>query len=60
VVPWLRPRGRKLFHRRGRHGGGLPAALQLLVAGYIVGLLLGPRSRAKSLVRTPRTVTSRS
>jgi hypothetical protein len=46
VVPWLRPRGRKLFHHRAQHGGGLPAALQLLLAGYILGLLLGPRSSA--------------
>jgi hypothetical protein len=45
-VPWLRPRRRSLFHRRGRHGRGLPAGLQLLVAGYILGLLLGPRSSA--------------
>jgi len=60
VVPWLRPRGRKLFHRRGQHGGGLPASVQLLAAGYILGLLLGPRSSEYSLVRTPRTSTSRS
>ena len=48
VVPWLRPRGKKLFH--GGPGsdppGGLPTNLQLLLAGTIVGLLLsyrGPR-----------------
>jgi len=58
VIPWLRRR--KLFHRRGRHGGGLPAALQLLAAGYILGLLLGPRSSEYNLVRTPRTSTSHS
>jgi hypothetical protein len=60
VIPWLRPRRRKLFHRRGQHGAGLPAALQLLAAGYILGLLLGPRSSEYSLVRTPRTSTLRS
>ena len=41
VVPWLRPRGKKLFH--GGLGsdppGGLPTSLQLVVAGAIVGLL---------------------
>jgi len=46
LVPWLRPRRRKIFHRRAQHGGGLPTGLQLLVAGYIIGLLLGPRSSA--------------
>jgi hypothetical protein len=56
LLPWRRT----LFHRRGQHGGGLPAALQLLAAGYILGLLLGPRSSEYSLVRTPRTSTSRS
>ncbi len=41
VVPWLRVGGRKLFHRGGgRHGEGLPATLQLLVAGAAVGWLL--------------------
>jgi hypothetical protein len=44
VVPWLRPGGRKLFHRRlGSHAGGVPASLQLLLAGAIVGFLLGSR-----------------
>lgn len=41
VVPWLRPGGRKLFHRGGgRHGEGLPTALQLLCAGALLGRLL--------------------
>jgi hypothetical protein len=40
LIPW---RG-TIFHRRGQHGGGLPATLQLLAAGFILGLLLGPRS----------------
>ena len=46
LFPWLRPGGRKLFHRRHgghRRFGGLPASTQLLLAGAIVGLLLGPR-----------------
>jgi hypothetical protein len=41
VVPWLRPRGQKLFH--GRHGwhrsGRFSAAAQLLLAGAILGAL---------------------
>jgi hypothetical protein len=45
VVPFLRPRGTKLFH--GRHGwhrtGRFPADLQLLLAGAIVGALIAPR-----------------
>lgn len=41
VLPWVRPGGRKLFHRGGgRHGAGISAEAQLLVAGTIVGLLL--------------------
>ena len=55
VVPWLRPGGRKLFHRRGgsSHAGGVPAGVQLLLAGSIVGALLGPGRprRAPSLSR---------
>jgi hypothetical protein len=45
VFPSLRPGGKKLFHgRRGWHrSGALPATLQLLLAGTIVGFLLGPR-----------------
>jgi hypothetical protein len=44
VVPWLRLRGKKLFHRgRGRHGLGVSAETQLLAAGAVVGLLLGRR-----------------
>jgi hypothetical protein len=44
VVPWLRLRGEKLFHRGvGRHGAGISAEAQLLLAGAIVGLLLGRR-----------------
>ena len=46
VFPVLRPRGRKLFHgRRGWHrSGALPASLQLVLAGAIVGFLLSPKS----------------
>jgi hypothetical protein len=44
VVPWLRPRGRKLFHGgRGWHrAGGLRTDVQLLVAGAIIGVLIRP------------------
>jgi hypothetical protein len=48
VLPFVRPGGRKLFH--GRHGwhrsGRLPADLQLLLAGVILGALVAPPSRA--------------
>ena len=45
VFPALRPRGRKLFHGgRGWHrSGALPASHQLVLAGAIVGYLLGPK-----------------
>ena len=44
VVPWLRLDGEKIFHRSvGRHGAGLSAEAQLLLAGVLVGLLLGRR-----------------
>jgi hypothetical protein len=44
VVPWLRLRGKKLFHRGGgRHGVGITVEAQLLVAGATVGWLLGRR-----------------
>jgi hypothetical protein len=49
ILPFLRFRGRKLFpsHRfRGWHRtGGLPAAVQLLAAGVLLGLLCAPRRR---------------
>ncbi len=46
VVPWLRFRGGKLFHRGGgRHGEGLTTDVQLLLAGAILGLLLARRLR---------------
>jgi hypothetical protein len=45
VFPSLRPGGKKLFHGKlGWHrAGAFPAALQLVLAGAIVGFLLGPR-----------------
>lgn len=44
LVPWVRPRGEMIFHRGGgRHGGGIPAEAQLLLAGALVGLLLARR-----------------
>jgi hypothetical protein len=44
IVPWLRLRGEKVFHRgRGRHGVGISAERQLLLAGTVVGLLLARR-----------------
>jgi len=48
IFPFLRPGGRKLFHDRlGWHRTGrFPAALQLLLAGGILGVLIAPRRRA--------------
>jgi len=44
LVPWLRLRREKVFHRgRGRHGVGISAEAQLLIAGGLVGLLLARR-----------------
>ena len=43
VLPWLRPRGRKLFHREGNVDSGISTGVQLLAAGAIVGFLLGRR-----------------
>jgi hypothetical protein len=44
LVPWLRLGGEKIFHRaEGRHGAGISAETQLLLAGALVGLLLGRR-----------------
>jgi hypothetical protein len=44
VVPWLRPGGEKLFHRGGgRHGAGISAETQLVLAGTLLGLLLARR-----------------
>jgi hypothetical protein len=44
VLPWLRPRGEKLFHRGGgRHGIGISAEAQLVLAGGTLGWLLARR-----------------
>lgn len=44
LVPWLRVHGEKIFHRGGgRHGVGVTAEMQLLLAGALVGLLLARR-----------------
>jgi hypothetical protein len=43
LMPWLRLRGEKLFHRGGRHGVGISAETQLVLAGAIVGGLLARR-----------------
>ena len=44
LFPWLRPGGEMLFHRgRGRHGVGISAETQLLLAGATVGWLLTRR-----------------
>jgi hypothetical protein len=44
ILPWLRVRGEKVFHRGGgRHGVGISAETQLLLAGALVGLLLARR-----------------
>jgi hypothetical protein len=57
VLPFLRPGGRKLFHGRlGWHRSGrLPAGLQLLLAGAILGALIAPRrSRSRETWASPR------
>jgi hypothetical protein len=43
VLPWLRPRGRKLFHREGNVDSGISTGIQLVAAGAIVGVLLWRR-----------------
>ena len=46
VLPFLRPRGRKLFHDYGWHRSGrFPASLQLLIAAAILAALSAPRSQ---------------
>jgi hypothetical protein len=51
VLPWLRPRGHKLFHsiRGWHHEGPLPAELQLLIAAAILGFLARPGGSGKSV-----------
>jgi hypothetical protein len=49
VFPFLRPRGRKLFHDRGWHRSGrFPASLQLLLAAAIIAALSVPQSESPS------------
>jgi hypothetical protein len=44
LLPRLRLRGEKVFHRGGgRHGAGISAEAQLLLAGTLVGVLLARR-----------------
>ena len=44
LVPWLRVRGEKIFHRGGgRHGVGISVEAQLLLAGAVLGLVLARR-----------------
>lgn len=44
IVPRLRVRGEKIFHRGGgRHGVGISAETQLVLAGTVVGFLLARR-----------------
>jgi hypothetical protein len=44
LLPWMRLRGEKVFHRGGgRHGVGISAEAQLLAAGALVGFLLARR-----------------
>jgi hypothetical protein len=41
ILPWLRVRDGKIFHRGGgRHGLGVSVETQLLLAGTVLGLLL--------------------
>jgi hypothetical protein len=43
-LPFLRPGGKKLFHRPGWHRSGrFPTAMQLLLAGAILGALVAAR-----------------
>jgi hypothetical protein len=48
VFPFLRPGGRKVFPSHRIHGwhraGGVRAPVQLLVAGFLIGLLLRPET----------------
>lgn len=46
IFPFLRFRGRKLFHRAHHAPGGVPTWVQLLAAGFLVGFLLRSPSRA--------------
>jgi hypothetical protein len=43
VLPFLRPGGKKLFHRWNHPARGLSTGAQLLLAGAIVGFLVRRR-----------------
>lgn len=44
IVPGLRLRGKKIFHRSvGRHGVGISVETQLVLAGAVAGFLLARR-----------------
>ena len=45
IFPFLRPGGRKLFHRGWHRSGQFSADLQLLLAGATLGVLAAPRRR---------------
>jgi hypothetical protein len=51
VVRFLRPGGRKLFPSHRWHGwhksGGVPAWAQLLVSGFLFGLVVASRPRVR-------------
>jgi hypothetical protein len=64
VLPFLRPRGKKLFHDHGWHRSGwFPARLQLLLAAAILAALTVRRSQratAAELDETPGEALSRA
>jgi len=43
VMPCMRLRGEKLFHRGGPHSAGISAERQLVLAGAVIGALLARR-----------------
>jgi hypothetical protein len=60
VVPWLHPRGHKLFHGRGgrQTGSNLRTDIQLIAAGAIIGLLLRPPTGARAPSARDRPASS--
>ncbi len=58
VLPFRMPDGRKLFpsHRfkSWHRGGGLPVVVQLLTAGFLLGLVLSTPARHAAAGRPPR------
>ena len=55
VLPLPRPGGRKLFPSHRKYGwhrtGGMPASVQLVGAGVILGALAAPRLRTRSRMK---------